>query len=46
MPYLIMRCVVNALGRGLLRLHAEEGGDVSPNAFRRERERMDREIGR
>jgi site-specific DNA recombinase len=28
----------------LLRLHAEEGGDISPNAFRRERERMDREI--
>jgi site-specific DNA recombinase len=28
----------------LLRLHAEEGGDVSPGAFRKERERLDREI--
>jgi site-specific DNA recombinase len=28
----------------LIRLHLEESGDVSANAFRRERERMDREI--
>jgi site-specific DNA recombinase len=28
----------------LLRLQAQEGGEVSPDAFRKERERMDREI--